>query len=458
MDHDKPTDHSSATIVPTPESIVSALSEWMLPARWHLGEEGTLQLEGFVEIASSPHIPWLVIADGHTRYNVPVVVQEGPEPSNAAIARVGSWYVYDATEHPAGQRALLDLLRLEESDGGKTSGAALPMAHLSAVGHSATLVQFGEPFSAHKLTSEQSNTSIIYRFKKHPAVILKVFRVLAPGHNPDVELQQALDVTGTVPRQYGSARMHWSSEGRTEGADVVAAAEFLEGAHDAWQVFSAQLAESDGTLAGVGPSIHALGALTRTMHDELASAFPTVEATARRREELRLSWSSRARTAMDLVPDLESHEGMIETIYSAAEHVRWPALQRIHGDYHLGQVLETPGHRWFALDFEGEPLRPLAERTREDLALRDLAGMLRSFDYAAGAATFGGGDETLLASWSARAKEAFLAGYGKLSSEEHILLDALILDKALYEVAYEATERPTWLPIPLAGVSRLVNP
>ena len=135
----------------------------------------------------------------------------------------------------------------------------------------------------------------------------------------------------------------------------------------------------------------------------------------------------------------------------------WPRLQRIHGDYHLGQVLESPGRGWYALDFEGEPLRPLEERTREDLALRDVAGMLRSFDYAAGAAQLAGGDEARVQAWATAAKKAFLDGYGELGDEETILLEALVLDKALYEVVYEATERPDWLAIPLAGISRLAS-
>jgi len=138
----------------------------------------------------------------------------------------------------------------------------------------------------------------------------------------------------------------------------------------------------------------------------------------------------------------------------------WPALQRIHGDYHLGQVLDVPGRGWVLVDFEGEPLRPLSERTEPDLALRDVAGMLRSFDYVAGSWEQSHPGRSA-ASWAVRARTAFLEGYtrgaGRDPREDAILLDALELDKALYEVVYEARNRPTWLDIPTTAIARIVR-
>jgi predicted trehalose synthase len=142
-------------------------------------------------------------------------------------------------------------------------------------------------------------------------------------------------------------------------------------------------------------------------------------------------------------------------------------MQRVHGDLHLGQVLQAPGHGWVLLDFEGEPLRPLHERTVPDLALRDVAGMLRSIDYAAGHDTVGRPDDDSAAAaaaaaqgWAEATRDAFCAGYGSVSGRDPrldaALLRALELDKALYEVVYEARNRPSWLPIPLAAVSRLL--
>ena len=139
----------------------------------------------------------------------------------------------------------------------------------------------------------------------------------------------------------------------------------------------------------------------------------------------------------------------------------WPALQRIHGDYHLGQVLDVPERGWVALDFEGEPLRPLAERVLPDLALRDVAGMLRSFDYAAG--SVGLAEPTARRDRVGRGlpgrlpRGLRLAWQATLDADDAALVRALELDKALYEVVYEARNRPTWLPIPLGAVERLTT-
>jgi maltokinase len=126
----------------------------------------------------------------------------------------------------------------------------------------------------------------------------------------------------------------------------------------------------------------------------------------------------------------------------------------VHGDYHLGQVLRSGNGRGYVLDFEGEPQAAAAEKTRPDLALRDVAGMLRSFDYAA---SVGGASK----GWVRSARERLVAGYEAESGAAadvavHVLLRALELDKAMYEVVYESGHRPDWLPIPLEGVDRLL--
>ena len=486
MEFDKPGQPFASKDVPG--DLLSALIPWIHGSRWHMEETSDVGLVGHCAIAQkeSAQTLWLVIASGERLYNVPVVISTDESHSNSAslIAIMGKWSLHDATAHPMGQRALFELL----INGSNTVDSTQNLPNLLAnqsTGH--TSLSFtglplhgisGPPLEAKRLTSEQSNTSIIYRFNGRPPVIIKLFRVLADGHNPDVELQLALDTSGTVPRQYGSVSMRWitptqEANGETDKADqigneladavvdktadVLVAQEFLEGAKDAWQVISNELAHTDGSLGEMAESIRALGSLTRTIHDELANVFPVVPASSERRLVLQRSWRERARAAVALVPELAAHDGTIEIIYSATEHVDWPELQRIHGDYHLGQVLEVPGRGWFALDFEGEPLRPMAERTREDLALRDVAGMLRSFDYAAGSAQMAGGAPETVQEWARRAKEIFLVGYGELSEEEMVLLEALVLDKALYEVVYEATERPAWLPIPLTGISQLMG-
>ena len=144
----------------------------------------------------------------------------------------------------------------------------------------------------------------------------------------------------------------------------------------------------------------------------------------------------------------------------------WPRLQRVHGDYHLGQVLSVPqaqDSQWVIIDFEGEPLRPMRERSTGDIALRDVAGMVRSFDYVAGAVAHQAGlaSDAAAQDWALAARAAFLAGYAETSggdlAEYRALLDAFELDKALYEALYEARNRPEWLGIPVSAIQRLIG-
>ena len=430
--------------LPAPSDLATAIQPWVASARWHFGDTAHVKPYHVAILDSAPNAfaIWFVADDG-LRYNIPLVlrIRGSYRAEAAAPSPVGTfqeWDIFDATDDPEGQRLILER-------------SIAPSPHNPLIAHSINTV--GSVVAARRLTSEQSNTSIIYDLEDGSRIIIKVFRVFTPGHNPDVELQQALGSTGTVPRQYGSAQLE--IEGGV--ADVVVVQEFLTGTTDAWQVITQDLKDCDGTLGALGPQITDLGRLTRCFHTALAEAFPTVHADAQHITAIRDSWAQRAAAAIAAVPELGEFEGQIEMVYTATAHVNWPDLQRIHGDYHLGQVLNAAGRGWFALDFEGEPLRPLAERTQPDLALRDVAGMLRSFDYAVGSAELDGGDREALASWGEAAREAFLFGYGTLDEESQVLLDALMLDKALYEVSYEVAQRPTWLPIPVAGVRRILH-
>ena len=190
--------------------------------------------------------------------------------------------------------------------------------------------------------------------------------------------------------------------------------------------------------------------------------MPTREAESADVDRLLAAMSARADSALRLVPQLAEYRSAIEAALMAVRQAPWPRLQRIHGDFHLGQVLAIGG-AWVMVDFEGEPLRPMSERSQLDLSLRDVAGMLRSFDYVAGAVLHAGGPPTELSptDWAQSARVAFLAGYaagsGKASGADRGLLDALELDKALYEAVYEARNRPDWLGIPVEAVQRLAG-
>jgi len=223
---------------------------------------------------------------------------------------------------------------------------------------------------------------------------------------------------------------------------------------DAWRV--ALVAVASG--ADFSERARSLGQASAEVHASLAQAMGTRGATDDDVVALTRSMQARHAAAVSEVPALAEFDPMVKASIEAVSSATWPALQRIHGDYHLGQVLDVPDRGWVLVDFEGEPLRPLADRTRPDLALRDVAGMLRSFDYVAGSweQAHPGGSAS---SWATRARTAFLEGYaqsaGRDPRQDAELLNALELDKALYEVVYEARNRPTWLSIPTTAIARL---
>ncbi len=194
------------------------------------------------------------------------------------------------------------------------------------------------------------------------------------------------------------------------------------------------------------------------MHVSLAEIFGAHPATTAERAAIGSAWRRRLGIAAHEVPAIAPLRDAIESVYLAADGARWPGLQRVHGDYHLGQVILVPGRGWVLLDFEGEPLRPMVERLRPDLAPRDVAGMLRSFDYVAGSID---ADPQAADAWARDARDAFLAGYAAASETDLAalapVLAALELDKAVYEAIYETRNRPSWASIPLAAVTRLVG-
>jgi maltokinase len=197
------------------------------------------------------------------------------------------------------------------------------------------------------------------------------------------------------------------------------------------------------------------------VHTDLAAAFGVDELGAGAVGELTEQMFRKLDLAVAAVPELAKHVDMITDAYSELAKLPGPfPVQRVHGDYHLGQVLRTE-NGWVVLDFEGEPATPLAQRRARSSPLRDVAGMLRSFDYAARHQLIGHPEQAALndvaRDWVRRNAGAFCAGYaeggGLDPAANHVLLRALQLDKAVYEVLYEARHRPSWLPIPLDSMA-----
>jgi maltokinase len=162
--------------------------------------------------------------------------------------------------------------------------------------------------------------------------------------------------------------------------------------------------------------------------------------------------NGRLTAAGQVAPALLEHAEGLQRAF-AQVGVGTLVTQRVHGDFHLGQTLKTP-QGWKIIDFEGEPAKTMAERLAPDSPWRDVAGMLRSFDYAAATVPGPGA-----ARWLASAREAFLTAYadGPLSEQELAILRAYEADKAVYELVYEVRNRPDWTAIPLGAIRTLAE-
>jgi len=310
---------------------------------------------------------------------------------------------------------------------------------------------------------EQSNTSVSWGERS----ILKTFRRVTPGLNPDLELHRALRSVGSTE----VAGLQGAIEGRLEGepATLGMLQDFAANSADGWSMALASvrdlLAEADLRADEVGGDFAGeatrLGETVGVVHDELRRALGDGERDAR---ELAAAWHERLAATMAEVPALAPHVSAIRATYDAVAGLGAPLpAQRVHGDLHLGQTLRTP-YGWLVIDFEGEPAAPLPERVRPDSPLRDVAGMLRSFDYAAFHQILqSGSDDTQLEwrarEWAERNRSAFCDGYalrtGGDPREQRALLRAYELDKAVYELLYETRSRPSWAPIPLGSIARL---
>jgi len=456
-------------------SITAFLPQWVAQQRWYAGKGrvpamrriGGLQLHapaGQVDI--DVHLLLDESAQTPTIYQVPVTSRKAPLPGaeHALIAKLehdvlGTRYVYDAPHDPVYAAALLQLM----VDAGPCESDGTP-GSVVVVGHRVATADPGQLVASHVLAGEQSNTSIILELadslgKASNPLICKLFRVLHHGANPDVVVQAALAETGSmrVPHPVGNLWGEWPDADAPDGSasgHLAFAQEFLPGVADAWRV--ALAAVTSGT--GFSEPAQSLGLATAEVHASLAQTMGTRRATEEDVDALTASMRTRHAAAVSEVPALAAYDSIVQASIESVSSATWPALQRIHGDYHLGQVLDVPHRGWVLVDFEGEPLRPLAERSRPDLALRDVAGMLRSLDYVAGSWERLHPDLSA-APWAEQARAAFLDGYALGADHDPradaVLLNALELDKALYEVVYEARNRPTWLGIPTTAIARL---
>jgi maltokinase len=370
---------------------------------------------------------------------------------HAMIGRVslphgGSAYAYDAAHDSELMTALLQSIAAEQ-DAGR-------LRFRSAVG-----ADIDTSLESLVLTGEQSNTSLVYGEQ----AILKLFRKLTPGVNPDLEVTTALAQVGSshIARPFGWIETDLDGTVTTLGI----LSEYLRTASDGWslaRISVRDLYADDGTApdqAGgdFAGEAYRLGAATAEVHSDLAEAFGIDELAPGAVTDMAGQMRGKLTDAAAAVPALSRHADAVLAAFDDLAKLDEPLrVQRIHGDYHLGQVVRTEAG-WIVLDFEGEPATPLTERRALTSPLRDVAGMLRSFEYAARAQLIDHPRQERLRdvarAWAQRNRAAFCDGYTEASGAdprmEQIVLRAFELEKAVYEVVYEARNRPSWLAIPL---------
>jgi maltokinase len=449
-------------------SLSELVADWLPRQRWFGGKGRTFDVslrELTTLTADRPEVTiWL--ADVHfdngdaSTYQLPLVFRDEAEPGlehvlvGSLATDAGTRLVYDALHDKAVTQVWLAGVR-DEVRVGAVSFERYVDASEIPVG-SASIV----------LTGEQSNTSLIFG----DSAIMKVFRRLESGVNPDIEIHAALGALGATH----IARIYGAVTAEIDGVPVSLGMlqEFMTTATDGWDLARASvrdlMAEADLHAEEAGGDFAAeaerLGTATAQVHADLARVFGTARLSADERTDRAASMHARLDAALLVVPQLEAFEaGLRAAFEDFAQASIVLATQRVHGDLHLGQTLRTV-HRWIVLDFEGEPSSSIEERRRFDSPLRDLAGMLRSIDYAARYQLVSSTSPQLeyrANEWAARNRDAYLNGYAEVGGlDPDVDLPALRgfeADKAVYEAVYEARNRPDWLPIPLASLARLAG-
>jgi maltokinase len=438
------------------------LATWLVKQRWFAGKGRTVHdlavLADTEIIPGDPGLRHLIVTVSHGATSDSYQLYIGSRarlPARLRHVRIGThegMQIYDGLHDAALTRILLDSIVADRSVGTlrfcRVPGAEIESGLDSLV-----------------LTGEQSNTSLVFG----ESAIFKVFRRVTAGPNPDLEVSLALAQLGSshIAEPYG-----WV-ETRMDGATTVLAilSRYLRAASDGWSLAATSVRDlyaTEGAGAGeVGGDFageaERLGAATAQVHRDLAEAFGRSELAPEATRELAEQMFRRLDIAIAAVPELATCADKIGDAFSNLAKLIDPVpAQRVHGDYHLGQVMRTQTG-WIVLDFEGEPASPLAQRRARSSPLRDVAGMLRSFEYAARHQLLTRPDAAGLApkatEWVRRNSEAFCAGYaaagGLDPAQNWVLLRAMLLDKAVYEVIYEARNRPTWLSIPLESIAEL---
>ncbi|WFE62827.1 phosphotransferase [Micromonospora sp. WMMD714] len=426
-------------------AVAEAVALWLPTQRWYADKGAPLARVRVREVLPFHPAGALVLWQAEFRdsppslYHVPLGVRPG-SIADPVITRRSGLAVTDALTDPELVRSLVGRIAAGDADG-----------PLSFSREAADLVPPGKAATVRPLGVQQSNSSVIVD-DRH---LLKIVRRPAPGVDTDLAVQRLLAAAGSAesPRLLGSAEV--TVDGRP--ATLAVLQEYLPDARDGWTLAA-------GTDPGFVDQAAEIGRTVARLHDVLATHGPTAPISPQRARRIGRSMLDRLLPVADvlepLLPQIRDRYtwAVVEAAGSGI------LVQRVHGDLHLGQLLRTPD-RWLAVDFEGEPAATPAERTALHPVVKDIAGMLRSFDYRAFAGLSEQESDPDLRpraqEWADRCRTAFLTGYAAGTGKEPLTADPLLaayeIDKAVYEVAYERRNRPSWSWIPLQALARLLR-
>jgi maltose alpha-D-glucosyltransferase / alpha-amylase len=461
-------------VLPDVEQLVASIpAERVASQRWFGAKGRTISAIGLLDAAPLPGegVEALLIVlgieyagGGRDEYLLPVVIVHGEEPPAGVWARHGTRLLREPHDGDGVWNRIVAAIATDaESVGTRGRFRFDPAPALDGLLPSAP--QAAAALDERRLSVEQSNTSVVLGER----LIYKSYRRLEPGLNPDVE------ITGFLTQRTAfehTPPLAGSVQYRTDGAEGCSAGML--------QVYAPATADGWGWVLGLLRAGHAaeaiegialIGTITAALHAALSSHpddpdFPARPASGAETAAWRASAERQLAQAVSAVSG-EEHRRMVQLAPAARARfadafgraTASAPVSRIHGDYHLGQLLRVRS-TFLVIDFEGEPARPLAERRGVQSPLKDVAGMLRSLDYAARTATRDAPGSLDAEEWLSAARAAFLGAYGSEGATKGLLdpdlLAAFELEKAAYEVRYEANNRPHWTWLPLAAIERLV--
>ena len=485
---------------PSRRRLEVVLPSYLQTRRWFGGKARRLKSVVVDEIIPMPYedsMAYLLTVrceytDGDPEvYSLPLTYSSGAaaeallkNPAAGVLCRVGGLpapgVLHDALIDPEFAESLLEAM----ANRARYRGARATVVAHPAAGFARLRGPEGTRLDASLRSVEQSNNSVTFGER----LIMKFYRRLEEGTNPDLEVSRFLTERDfpSIPPVAGSFEYRFDSR-RSGTLGIVQG--YVPNQGDAWAYTLAQLDRylaHPSALAEYLQRAGLLGRRTAELHLALASdlddpAFAPAPSTMLDQRSVYQSVRAQAMQAMALLrhplhPAAQADAALVLGMEGEFMGRLRALLQRpitatrirTHGDYHLGQVLWTGGD-FVIIDFEGEPARPLAERRLKRWPLRDVAGMLRSFDYAVHTSLRPRhrGDPALGRTWLREVTGAYLAAYYEtagsasfLPADEtgrKVLLDAFLLEKALYEVRYELNNRPNWVGIPLRGILSLMG-